>query len=138
VRRLQGNDRGGRVRLLVSRRAKRRVADALAEVPGIDVLRDRLVPRSGANIDHIAIGPSGVFVIDAYAGQIEVRDVGGLFRTDEQLYVNKRDRTNLADGVLGQVEVVRAASGDALPRCRFRECCASLVVSGDGPRARNV
>ena len=93
---------------------ERRVADVLAEVPGIDVLHDRLVPRSRANIDHIAIGPTGVFVIDAkkYTGQIEVRDVGGLFRTDERLYVNKRDRSNLAQGVLGQVAVVRAALGE--------------------------
>jgi Nuclease-related domain len=98
----------------VGAEGERRVADVLAEVPGIDVLHDRLDPRGRANIDHIAIGPAGVFVIDAkkYTGQIEVRDVGGLFRTDERLYVNKRDRTNLADGVLGQVAVLRAALGE--------------------------
>jgi len=77
------------------------------------VLHDRLVPGSRANIDHIAIGPSGVFVIDAkkYTGQVEARDVGGLFRTDVRLFVNKRDRTKLVDGVLHQVEVVRTALG---------------------------
>jgi hypothetical protein len=31
----------------------------------VRVLHDRRIPRTRANIDHIAIGPSGVFVIDA-------------------------------------------------------------------------
>ena len=42
-----------------------RVAEVLASASGIEVLHDRLVPGSRANIDHIAVGPSGVFVIDA-------------------------------------------------------------------------
>jgi hypothetical protein len=98
----------------VGAEGERRVAHVLAEASGIEVLHDRLVPGSRANIDHIAIGPSGVFVIDAkkYKGPIEVRNVGGLFRVDERLYVNGRDRSKLAEGVLGQVDVVRAALGD--------------------------
>ena len=32
---------------------------------GVRVLHDRRIPGSKANIDHIAIGPRGVFVIDA-------------------------------------------------------------------------
>lgn len=94
---------------------ERRVAEVLADVPGIEVLHDRLVPgQRGANIDHIVVGPSGVFVVDAkkYSGRLEVRDVGGIFRLDERLYVAGRDRSKTIDGVLGQVEVVRAALGD--------------------------
>lgn len=93
---------------------ERRVADALADVGGIEVLHDRRVPGSRANIDHIAVGSSGVFVIDAkkYTGQVERRDVGGLFRSDMRLYVNNRDRTKLIDGVLGQTKVVSAALED--------------------------
>lgn len=96
---------------------ERRVAEVLADAVGVEVLHDRRVPGTKANIDHIAVGPSGVFVIDAkkYAGQVEVRDVGGLFRTDERLYVNNRDRTKLVEGVLGQIEVVRNALGDEFP-----------------------
>ena len=92
---------------------ERRVAEVLEKSEGVEVLHDRLVPGSRANIDHIAIGPSGVFVIDAkkYTGQVEARDVGGLFRTDERLYVNNRDRTKLVEGVLHQVDVVRVALG---------------------------
>lgn len=80
---------------------ERRVAEVLAEAVGVEVLHDRRVPGSKANIDHVAVGPAGVFVIDAkkYTGQVEVRDVGCRFRADERLYVNNRDRTKLVDGV---------------------------------------
>lgn len=96
---------------------ERRVAEVLADVPGIEVLHDRLVPgQRRANIDHIVVGPAGVFVVDAkkYSGRLEVRDVGSWFRLDERLYVAGRDRSKTIDGVLGQVEVVRAALGDEL------------------------
>jgi hypothetical protein len=90
-----------------------RVAEVLAPVPGIEVLHDRRVPGTTANIDHIAVGPAGVFVIDAkkYTGALEVRNVGGLFRLDERLYVNGRDRSKLVEGVLHQIDVVRTALG---------------------------
>lgn len=101
----------------VGAEGERRVAEVLAEAQGVEVLHDRRIPGSKANLDHIAIGPSGVWVIDAkkYTGAVEVRDVGSLFRTDERLYVNGRDRTKLVDGVLWQVEVVRAALADGFP-----------------------
>jgi Nuclease-related domain len=93
---------------------ERRVAEVLEEVAGIEVLHDRRVPGTVANIDHIVVGPSGVFVVDAkkYTGRVEARDVGRLFRVDERLYVNGRDRTKLVDGVRGQVDVVRTALGE--------------------------
>jgi hypothetical protein len=93
---------------------ERRIAEVLAGVDAIEVLHDRLIPRSKANIDHIAVGPPGVFVIDAkkYTGTIETRDVGGLFRTDERLYVNRRDRTKLVDGVERQIAAVQGALED--------------------------
>lgn len=93
---------------------ERRVAEVLGETTGVRVMHDRLVPKSRANIDHLAIGPAGVFVIDAknYTGQVEVRDVGGLFRTDERLYVKNRDRTKLVKGMRWQMEVVRTTLGD--------------------------
>jgi Nuclease-related domain len=110
---------------------ERHVASVLTGVAGIDVLHDRLVPRSGANIDHMVVGPSGVFVIDSkkYTGQIEVRDVGSFFRADDRLYVNGKDRSKLVDGVLGQVEEVREVLGE-----RFAEIAVHGVlcfVDGD-------
>jgi hypothetical protein len=104
----------------VGAEGEERVAEVLADVAGIEVLHDRLVPRSRANIDHIVLSSSGVYVIDAkkYSGRLEVRDVGGFFKVDERLYVAGRDRTRLVDGVDGQIDVVRTALGaefDGLP-----------------------
>lgn len=88
---------------------ERRVAEILAEVGGIEVLHDRLMPgRGAANIDHLVVGPAGVFVIDAkkYSGMLEVRDKGTWRRTDDRLYVGGRDRTVMIDGVRRQVDAV--------------------------------
>jgi hypothetical protein len=65
------------------------------------------MPRSRANIDHIAIAPSGVLVIDAkrYKGRIEVRKP---FFGDQKLVIAGRDRTKLVDGLRRQVDAVRA------------------------------
>jgi hypothetical protein len=80
---------------------------------GVLALHDRRIPGSRANIDHIAIGPAGVCVIDAkrYANaQIRVRRVGGLFtRRRDELLVRGRVRNDLVAGLDKQVAAVRAA-----------------------------
>jgi hypothetical protein len=79
---------------------------------GVYVLHDRRIPRTRANIDHIAVGPSGVFVVDAkkYRGRPSLRVEGGLIRPRvEKLIVGSRDRTRLAAGVQKQVDLVRSA-----------------------------
>lgn len=50
--------------------------------PGTVLLNDRSIPRSRANIDHIAIAPAGVWVVDSkrYKGKVAVSNpllVGG-------------------------------------------------------------
>ena len=106
----------------VGAEGEERVAEVMANATGVDVLHDRRVPGSRANIDHIVVGPQGVFVVDAkkYSGAVEVRDRGGLFRVDEQLYVNGRNCSKLVDGVLGQMDVVRTALADAVPEVPVR------------------
>jgi hypothetical protein len=82
------------------------------------VLHDRRIPGTRANIDHIAVTPSGVWVIDAkkYAGRPRVEVAGGLFRPRlERLLVGRRNCTKLVDGVLGQVEIVRQTPGLEAP-----------------------
>ena len=94
---------------------EQRLAAHLSRVLGdrAILLHDRKVPHSQANIDHLAVASSGVWVIDAknYTGKVERRDKGGWFRTDERLYVGGRDRTRLVEGLKGQVAVVQGASG---------------------------
>jgi hypothetical protein len=82
------------------------------------VLHDRRIPRTRANIDHVAITPSGVFVIDAkkYKGRPELRVEGGILRPRvEKLMVGSRDRTSLVDGILKQAEVVHGIVGSHVP-----------------------
>ncbi|MGZ8741705.1 MAG: nuclease-related domain-containing protein [Nocardioides sp.] len=76
-------------------------------------------PRDG-DIDHIAVAPSGVFVIDAkhYAGaKVRVRRTGGLFRpVREQLLIRRWDRTSLVASLHKQHRAVSEALGiDAVP-----------------------
>ncbi len=98
---------------------ERRVAkglDALAS-DTVRVLHDRRLPRRRANIDHLVIAPSGVYVIDAknYTGQIERRVKRTFLRSDVRLYVKNRDRSNLIEGMDWQCEAVRQATGDGVP-----------------------
>ena len=80
------------------------------------VLHDRRIPGTKANIDHIVVTAGGVFVVDAkrYVDKRpELRVEGGILRPRvEKLVVGGRDRTKLVDGVLSQVERVRAVLGD--------------------------
>ncbi len=77
----------------------------------VRVLHDRRIPRSRANIDHLVVAPSGVYVIDAkrYKGKVQKRDKGGLFRTDLRLYVGSRDCSSLVAGMERQIEAVHDA-----------------------------
>lgn len=86
--------------------------DKLASA-GVVAIHDRQIPGTRANIDHLAIAPSGVWVIDAkrYAGQVAKRDRGGWFSTDVRLYVGTRDCTKLVTAMAMQVDAVRAALG---------------------------
>jgi hypothetical protein len=89
-------------------RGEEKLAAALADLPDVVALHDRSVPGTRGNIDHLVIAPAGVFVVDAkhYDGRLQIRDKGGLFRTDEHLYVGGRDCSRLADNMGWQVKAV--------------------------------
>jgi hypothetical protein len=69
---------------------------------GILALHDRRIPRSPANIDHVAVSRHAVYTVDAkrYRGRIAVRG--------ERLLVAGRDRSKLVAQARRQREVVRA------------------------------
>lgn len=79
----------------------------------VRVLHDRRIRGTMANIDHIAVCASGVHVIDAkrYAGKRpSLRVEGKIFGPRvEKLIVGSSYRPKLVEGVLWQVEKVRAA-----------------------------
>jgi Nuclease-related domain len=89
---------------------------ALDDDSSIIVLPDRRIPKSRANIDHIAITRNGIHAIDAknYKGKVQAVDKGGWFSTDWRLYVGHRDCTRLARAMAKQVDAIRAALGVAL------------------------
>jgi hypothetical protein len=90
-------------------RAGARLAKLL-EASGVGLLHDRRMPGSrSANIDHIAIGPGGITVIDTknYRGKVHVERVGGLFsERREILTITGRDKSSLIDGVERQTAAV--------------------------------
>jgi Nuclease-related domain len=83
----------------------------LTELAGerLVVLHDRRMPASRGNIDHLAVTPRGVFVIDVKhdSGRLERRNLGNAVRPDVRLYVGGCDRTMLLQGVEDRAEVVR-------------------------------
>ena len=62
----------------------------------IKLLHDRRIPRTKANIDHIAVTANGVYVVDAkkYRGRPQLRIEGGILRPRvERLLVGSRGCT---------------------------------------------
>lgn len=94
------------------------------------VLHDRRVPGSRANIDHIAICPTGVWVIDpkVYKGRILLRRP--LFG-ENKLMIGGRDRTKLVDGVKRQLEIVGGVLAEEHPGVPVRG--ALVFPDGDMP-----
>jgi hypothetical protein len=78
------------------------------------ILNDRKIPRSSANIDHLVIAASGVWIVDAkkYKGRLQRIDKGGWRKVDYRVYVNGRDQTKLVAGLHKQAAVVRTALGE--------------------------
>jgi Nuclease-related domain len=72
------------------------------------LLHDRRMPGGYGNIDHPAIAPNGVFVIDAKNIKGKVRVANPLFGA-AKLMIRGRDRTKLIDGLDRQVHAVRRA-----------------------------
>jgi Nuclease-related domain len=95
---------------------ERQLAEGLTRRVGESaiLLHDRRIPRSRTNIDHLAIAPSGVWVIDAknYSGELQRRDKGGWGKVDYRVYINGRDQSRLVGGPLRQAEIVRNVLGD--------------------------
>jgi hypothetical protein len=93
------------------------------------MLHDRRMPGSRANIDHIAVAPSGVYVIDTkrYRGKIRVRSP--LFGSP-RLEIGGRDRTKLLDGLARQVAAVNTALSDLAPEAPVHGCLCFVRPEG--------
>lgn len=102
----------------VGAEGERIVSEMLAFIAGnsLRVLHDRRLPGTRANIDHLVVAPTGVFVVDAKRyrnARPALRVEGGLLRRRaEFLTVGGRDRTALVTGIQKQVALVREAMAD--------------------------
>jgi hypothetical protein len=99
------------------------------------VLHDRAVRGSRANIDHLAIAPSGVWVIDTkrYQGRIEVsRPLFGRAK----LKIAGRDQTKLVQGLSKLVGVVDGCVRGLSPGVPVRG--AFCFVEGELPLLRTL
>ena len=84
---------------------------------GFIVLHDRRKPGTKWNIDHIVVGPKGVYVIDAkhYSGRLEIRSTGGIFRPGpNRVYVKGRAQDKRVAAMDWQMDWVRDAAGDTI------------------------
>ncbi len=103
--------KGAKGEEFVSRRLEKHLAGT-----AVRLLHDRQIPGHGkANIDHIAVGPGGVTVIDTknYRGKVRVERVGGLFSERRTiLTIGGQDRTRLMKAIEVQAEIVRTVLAD--------------------------
>jgi hypothetical protein len=75
------------------------------------VLHDRAIPRRRANLDHLVVVPSGIWVVDAkhYRGTLERRDSPGWFVSRPRLFVAGRDKSALVTAARRQQALVAQA-----------------------------
>jgi hypothetical protein len=83
------------------------IEKAVAKVGGI-VLHNRRIPNGRGDIDHIAIVPSGIYVIDtkAVTGKVEIRS---RWFKPPLLFIDGHDRTRYLNGLDRQINAVRDA-----------------------------
>ena len=91
-------------------RVARRLAKLLGS--GVVLLHDRRIPGGRTNVDHLAVAPSGIWVIDTkrYRGKVSV--VNPLFG-DARLTIGGRDKSGLAEALGRQVAVIRSAVAES-------------------------
>jgi hypothetical protein len=109
-------------------RGEAEVARVLAPLTAVGwfLLHDRDLP-AGGNVDHIAVGPPGVAVIDAKAWSYPVRVSNG------RLYTGKFSRDSQVDKILEQRGYVEAALRNGHPLVPVR---GFLSLTGEADRAR--
>jgi len=78
------------------------------------ILNDRAIPGSRANIDHVVVAPSGVWIVDSklWKGLIQVKTVGGMTSATQRLFVDGRDESSRTEKIYSQVIPIANLLGD--------------------------
>jgi hypothetical protein len=112
--------------------------------PDALVLHDRQIPGRTANIDHIAVVPSGVYVIDSKLYKNRKIRVATPLVGSQKLLIDGSDRTKLVDALLRQADVVSEVlsagrAGRAGPRSfLLHRCGCAAAQHAQHPSARRV
>ena len=86
-----------------------RILEEMSERLGFITIHDRLIPGSVANIDHIVVTSSKIFVVDAkkYAGKINFgKLLAPYFGGKATIKIKGRNSNHLLEGVKKQVRIV--------------------------------
>lgn len=106
------------------------VLDAATGV-GVRVLHDRLVPGTSANLDHLAVGPSGVWVVDAKNFRRAPRP--GPAGSRCELLVDRFDATELVVAARRQADTVRRVLRPVAPAVPVRAVLCFVGTGVDVP-----
>ena len=98
---------------LTGAEGERRVGKMLEDLApnGVRVVHDRAVLASKANIDHIAVSPTGIYVIDTKFHEGKRVELKAPLFGRARLRVGGRENTKLVTGMAKQVSTVREAIG---------------------------
>jgi hypothetical protein len=115
-------------------RGERKTATAIRPLfeRGFVVLHDRRLPGSSANIDHIAIGPSGVYVIETknISGKVEV--------AGDRLFVSAHDRGKFLAEVYREATATQIALSGLLNQLRVTVTPVLCIHGAQLPRSDRV
>ena len=91
---------------------------------GFVVLNNRQIPGGRGDIDHLVIGPTGVFPIETknWSGRVEVRN--------DRLIVGSRDRTWVVEQVYREALAVQLALGEELTSRRVTVTPVICAIGG--------
>jgi hypothetical protein len=95
------------------------------------ILHDRRISRGRGNVDHIAVVPSGVYVIDSKCYTRRKIRVARPLIGSPTLVIDGRDHTRLVDGLIGQVELVSPMVARVAPDVPVRG--VFCFIDGDLP-----
>jgi hypothetical protein len=98
---------------------------------GVVAMHRQRVRRSWTRIDHLAVAPSGVYVINArmWEGPVAVEVGGTTFEPKDHLRIGTRNRTRLATELVRKAARVRRALGDSMVPVHAALC----FIGGDWP-----
>jgi hypothetical protein len=106
---------------------------------GVVTVHDPLRPGTTADIDHVVVAPTGLWVIHTRRGEGRVarKDGGGLLGTDARLYVGGRDRATLVPAIWKQVAAVRSVLGREWAAVPVRPVLCFVGSDWDGSPGRS-